>query len=321
MKSLATTSANLVQLDDSKRLKLIKDTVAKQCNDVEFNWFISICNHLKLDPLRRQVHCFIFHADKPDKRQMVPVIAIGGFRSIAARTGCYRADNRPARIEADPSQSDPATNPHGLVRAEVSVFQYSHGEWHEIVGEAYWNEAAPIVDEWAEDERSGRRKKTGKRALDSKKEGWVRMPRLMLAKVAEASALRKAWPDDFTNVYEESEIDRHQVIDLMPSEIVEHAEVERKLNTIGGKDALTVDWCDAGALGRIPLAEFFDASLRWMTAKDRTADQIEHWLKRNALVRGEVKAKRGSDYLDWQKAVEQRLSYLRDRDVVQGEGQ
>lgn len=287
------------QFDDAKRLKLIRDTVAKQASEVEFNWFIDICRHTKLDPLRKQIYCFVFHANDAKKRQMVPVTAIGGLRAIAQRTGAYRADNRAPRIEIDETLRDPHVNPLGIVRAEVSVFQHSHGEWFEIVGEAYWEEFAPIVDEWGDDPETGSRRRTGKRTLDKSKEGWRRMPRLMLAKCAEAIALRKAWPDDLANLYEETEVDRTQVLDLMPSEIIDRTETDAKLEMIGGKNALTIDWCDGGSLKRVPEGQFFDAVLRWAREEAKDAATIEHWMKRNGPARAEMKAKRARDYVEW----------------------
>lgn len=314
MSNIVPVNTGSMTLADPKRLKLIRDTVAKQCNEAEFNWFIDICRHTRLDPLRKQIYVFVFHAKDAAKRQMVPVTAIGGLRAIAARTGAYRADNRAPRIEFDPAEKS-HLNPLGIVKAEVSVFQKHDNEWFEIVGEAYWAEFAPIVDEWGEDD-TGRRSRTGKQILDPKKEGWTRMPRLMIAKCAEALALRKAWPDDLGNLYEETEIDRHSVIDLTPSEITEKVEVERKLDMIGGANAVTIDWCDASALGRIPEREFWDASLRWM--RDQKSATIEHWLKRNVNVRGEMKAKFGSHYLDWQKEVERLLKDKRDAEHIEG---
>lgn len=291
-------------LADPKRLKLIRDTVAKDCNDAEFNWAIDICRHTRLDPLRRQIYFFVFHKNDPKKRNMVPVTAIGGFRAIAARTGTYRADNRAPRIIYNPDLKDPHLNPLGIERAEVSVFQHAHGEWHEIVGEAYWEEFAPIIDEWIDDRETGERRRSGKRRLDSKKEGWTRMPRVMIAKCAEAIALRKAWPDDFANLYEEAEIDRSQVLDLTPAEYTAQADAEAKLALVGGKDALTVAWDQGGKLERVPLGKFADQALAWAGAKDRTTTELDIWWSNNLPARTEYKAKRGSEYLEWQKAWE-----------------
>src|SRR5690606_32011218 len=136
-------------------------TVAKDCNPTEFDWFVEICRGYGLDPLRRQIYAFVFHADKPDKRQLIPVVSIGGLRAIAERKGNYRPDDKPARFEM--CEPDPATNPHGLLRAEVTVYKHAPGEWFPVVAEAYWSEFAPIKEIW-EDKRP-----TGKFRLDPKK--------------------------------------------------------------------------------------------------------------------------------------------------------
>lgn len=264
---------------DAKRMDLIKRTVAKECNPAEFDWFMHICRHTRLDPLRRQIYAFVFHANDNKRRQMVPVVAIGGLRSIAARTGCYRPDEQAARFES--GEKDDATNPQGLVRAEVTVWKHARGQWFQCVGEAYWDEFAPIVDEWAG--HGDERRKTGKRRLDAKKDGWIRMPRLMLAKCAEAMALRKAWPDDFGDLYEESEIDRAQVLDLTPSELAETAAQEQRFEVIGGRNALTVDWCNGAPLERIPSGQFGDRAIEFI---GKHADQpltIMAWRDRNRI--------------------------------------
>ena len=155
----------------SREMDLVRRTVAKDCNDPEFDVFMHICKHTGLDPLRRQIYAFVFSKDKPD-RQMVPVTAIGGFRSIAERTGNYRPDNRVPRIDYDNEAKCEKTNPLGIVRAEVSVFKYAHGDWHEAVAEAWWDEYVPIYNG----------------EIDKRKTGWIKMPRIMLPKCAEAAA-------------------------------------------------------------------------------------------------------------------------------------
>ncbi len=261
-----------------KQLDLIRRTVAKDASPDEFRHFVHICQHTCLDPLKRQIYCFVFHKNDAAKRQMVPVVAINGFRAIAARTGCYRPDNRPPRIEYDEALKSPI-NPLGIVRAEVTVFQFSHGEWFEAVGEAYWDEFAPIVDEWGDDE-AGRRRKTGKRHLDPKKDGWHRMGRLMISKCAEAIALRKAWPDDFSAIYEESEVDRQHSLDAW--EAAEKGAVETRLEAVGASGIL-IDWMDGKPLQGVPVGKLGDLALSFIQQhmKDEQPSAILAWRDKN----------------------------------------
>lgn len=262
-----------------KQLDLIRRTVAKDANADEFRHFVHICQHTGLDPLKRQAYCFVFHKDDPKKRQMAPVVAINGFRAIAARTGNYRPDNRAPRLEYDESAKG-ETNPLGIVRAEVSVFQFSHGEWFEAIGEAYWEEFAPIIDEWGENE-SGRRGKTGRRILDPKKDGWRRMGRLMIAKCAEAIALRKAWPDDFSAIYEESEVDRLQSIDTW--EAAEKAATEARLEAVGAASGILIDWMDGKPLQGVPVGKLGDLALSFIQQhlKEEQPSVVLAWRDKN----------------------------------------
>jgi phage recombination protein Bet len=126
------------------QLALIKRTVAKDCNDDEFNQFIHICKTVRLDPLRRQIYAFVFNKDNPKYRQMTVVTAIGGYRAIAERTASYRPDDRAPRYEM--GEKDAKTNPLGILRCEVTVYKRAHGEWFPVVGEAFWDEYVPVRD-------------------------------------------------------------------------------------------------------------------------------------------------------------------------------
>lgn len=265
----------LVQWNE-KQLDLIRRTVAKDASPDEFRQFVHICRHTELDPLRRQAYCFVFHKDDAKKRQMVPVIAIGGFRSIAARTNCYRPDGRAPRIEYDESlKSD--TNPLGIVRAEVSVFQFSHGQWFEVVGEAYWEEYAPIVDEWKG--RGDERRKTGRRILDPRKDAWSRMPRVMIAKCAEAQALRRAWPDSFSAIYEASEIDRTHSLDAWAA--AEKGAMEARVEAIGTASGILIDWMDNKPLEGVPAGQFGDRAISFIRSNKDEPAFVMAWAEKN----------------------------------------
>jgi phage recombination protein Bet len=117
-----TPIVSLPSLYNPRDLALIRRTVASDTTDDEFALFIHWARSLRLDPLRRQVHAFVFHKQDPKKRRLSLVTSIEGFRAIAARTGNYRPDeNEPAFIIDDAIKSD--TNPAGLVSCSVRVWQ------------------------------------------------------------------------------------------------------------------------------------------------------------------------------------------------------
>lgn len=245
----------------AQQMALVRRTVAKDCNADEFDQFIHIAQHLQLDPLRRQIYAFVFNKDKPDKRQLTIVTGIDGFRSIADRTGNYRPDEEEPEITQDDTLKDPATNPRGLVKAKVAVYKFAHGDWHRVIGVARWEEFAPLKEIWEYDEQQGKRAPTGRFELD--KDNWRKMPHVMLAKCAEAQALRKGWPDDLSAVYEQAEVDRAQTLDLSASEYAEMGNVEKRVEMIAGKDAITFDFGDG--LENVPIGK----------AADRWAEMVE----------------------------------------------
>ena len=268
---------------DAKQLELIRRTVAKDCDAAEFDLFIANCRALRLNPLTRQVYAFVFSKDNPRFRNMVIVTSIGGYRAIAERTGCYRPDDRAPRITYDASLIGPA-NPLGIVSAEVTVYKKVGTDWWPVTADAYWEEFAPIENG----------------AVNSKKTGWVKMPRIMIAKVAEAQALRKAWPEDFASVHAEDEIDA-RMVDITPSEAADSAAVASKLALVGGKDALTVCWEPGQPLVRVPMGKFCDALLEWARRPEQSSTDMRLFWQNNLAARVEFKARHGSDYLALQK--------------------
>lgn len=325
-----------------RQLDLIKKTVARDCDrdskgrDLhlgEFDWAIEICRALRLDPLRRQLYFFCFSKDDPKRRQMVPIVAIGGYRAIAARTGNYRPSEDVPVFEYDAAAVDPLCNPKGLVKATETVWQFLHGEWHPVRAEARWDAYAPILEQpeggytyedsgevW---EDSGKPKRTrvakGKlvRKLDPNKERWLVDPEGMLAKCAEALALRKAWPDDFAGTYVEGELDRAEVLDITPTEMANEAAADAKLALMGGKDALTICWEAGQPLERVPAGQFCDRAMAWARAKERTSTEIEIWWRNNLAARGEYKARHGAEYLEFQKEWEKNKLRVENAEITQ----
>lgn len=272
-----------------RELSLIRRTVAADCSDTEFDLFISYAAALRLDPRRRQIYALVYSKNNPAKRKMSIIVGIDGFRTIADRTGAYRPDEDEPRYETDASAKGPL-NPAGLVKAAVSAFKFSHGAWHRVTASAHWDEYAPVKT-W-----------DGEKTLEGK---WASMPRLMLAKVAEALALRKAWPDDFSSVYAEEEMERATVLDLTPSQAAEAGDVEQRLEKIGGANGIMMTWADPLApLESVPLGALADRALAFIAEHRDEPSVIMQWRDRNRVGLAEFWARAKGDALEVRRALD-----------------
>jgi len=297
--------SNIVPLSkafQASQIQLIQ-RMNPDCNQTEFDQFLHVSAQLGLDPLRKQIYAFVFSKDKPDRRRMSIVVGIDGFRAVAKRSGEYRPDTRAPRFTYDPALVDEAKNPLGLISAEVSVYQHSHGQWHEVAAVAYWDEFAPIVEggKWVNGE-DGRRsfRKDGTMQLDPNKDNWRKMARLMLAKCAEAQAIRRAWPEDLSAIYSDEELDRAKTLDLTATEIAEKANVESRLAMIGGAEAIMFDMGDG--LERIPLAKAADMILERFKAMQ--PHEILQWKNSNRVPLQEFWARAKTDALGVKREIE-----------------
>lgn len=290
-------------MSDGKVLQLVRKTAAADATDEEFEVFRATCQALRLDPRRKQAYCLVYNKKNPKKRRMSIIVGIDGFRTVAARTGDYRPDENEPEYVYDENAKNPITNPLGLVKALVKVWRYSHGEWHQITGVAYWDEYAPISEVWSEDRETGERKPTGKKTLDGM---WPTRPRGQLAKCAEALALRKGWPDDFSNVYAEEEVDRSRLLDLTATEIMEEtARAERKA-LLGGPSIL-VDWCDGEPLEAVPVGRFTDRFLEFQQSclAEDDFEWLVLWEDRNRMGLREFWAHNSGEGLEIKRHLEE----------------
>ena len=153
---------------NQEQIDLIKKQIAPNANDNELKLFLYQCQRTGLDPLTRQIYC-IHRGGK-----MTIQTSIDGFRVIAERSGSYAGQSEPEFLEDNGK----------VVKCKVSVFRFSPSgvRYEAAVGVAYWSE---YVQEY-----------NGKPSAM-----WLKMPHTMLAKVAEALALRKAYPQDLSGLY------------------------------------------------------------------------------------------------------------------------
>lgn len=301
-----------------KQISLVKTTIAKDCNDEEFNLFCEVARAKGLDPFLGQIIPMVFSKGDAEKRKMTIIITRDGQRVIAQRCGDYRPASKPTQFEIDKAMMSP-TNPLGIVSATVYLWKRDPktGEWFEVVGQAYWDEFAPIKrkaaggykwedtgEVWPD---SGKPKKkkvpVGEETEVLDDSGnWCRMPRLMIEKCAQMQALRAGWPEEFTGTYDEAEMDRAKVLDLTASEIVQQEQQENRLRAIGGKDALTVWWGNEFALENVPDGKFFDAVVDHVGKLDPAA--VAKWEDANRASLQIYWARHPGDALELKKRLE-----------------
>jgi len=304
-----------------RQIALVQQTVAKDCNVDEFNLFMEAARSYGLDPFRKQIIPLVFGKAAKDKskRRMSIVLSRDGLRVIAARCRDYRPASEPAEVVFDEALIGP-TNPKGIVLARVYLWkQDSRGEWFKVVGEAYWDEFAPIkfpdsaynwVDTGEVYEDSGkpikrRELKTGAVAALDDSGNWPKMPVVMITKCAEAQALRAGWPEQFSGAYAEEELDRAKVLDATASEIVDAEYEDRRMRAIGAADSITVTWGDGWALENVPIGQFADRAAEFIEQTEPAV--LEKWRDANRVGLQQFWAKSPNDALAIKKLLEGKL--------------
>jgi len=156
-----------------EQIDLIKQTVAKGTTDNELKLFLYTAKRTGLDPLLKQIHA-VKRWSKADNREVMAIqTGIDGYRLIAERTGKYAPGKEPTYTYDDKG---------GIVSATAYVKKLAGGEWHE-------SGATAFLEEYA-----GRTKDGKPNTM------WAKMPHVMIAKCAEALALRRAFPAEMSGV-------------------------------------------------------------------------------------------------------------------------
>ncbi len=156
---------------ETKRLQLIKEKYCKNFTVQETEHFLYVSEKLKLDPLMRQIYAIKMGGELSIQT------SIDGFRLLAERTGKYS----PGEDVHYEYTNEEKTQ---LLYASATVKKRTDdGTWHNITGRAYWKEYAKPNARF-----------------------WKQLPHAMLAKCAEAVALRRAFPDALSGLYIQEEI-------------------------------------------------------------------------------------------------------------------
>jgi phage recombination protein Bet len=179
-----------------EQIALLKQTIAKGCNDTEFSLLMELCRAKRLDPFAK--HIQPVKRWDPDSQTMGLTFQTGidGFRLIAQRTGDYLGQDGPYWCGEDGQWVDVWTKNEPPIASKVGVFR--RGFERPVYAVAHYSEYVQT-------------KKDGK-----PNSMWAKMCCNQLAKCAEALAIRKAFPEDLAGLYTPDEMKQADLPPMQP---------------------------------------------------------------------------------------------------------
>lgn len=201
-----------------KYLAILKQLYAREATDEELKIFLMIANHLGLDPVRRHIVFIKRIIKKGDEEISVPSysISIDGLRAIAQKNPLFKGVTAPYWCGDDGKWVDVWMKDVPPIAAKVGVYRSDFVE--PIWGIAYYKAHVQMIF----DKHKG---------IERPTLVWQKMPEEMLAKCAEALALRRAFSidNDIESIIDNSFIELPKIEAEVPDPISHEIPINNQL--------------------------------------------------------------------------------------------
>lgn len=175
------------------QVDLIKRTICKDATDDELKLFLSVCEKKQLDPFTRQIYAVKRWDNTQRRYTMTFQTSIDGLRLTAERSGHYAGQLGPYWCDGEGHWSDIWLYQEPPFAAKIAVLR-------DDFKEPLWQAAK--YDSFVQLKKDG-----------TPNQFWSKMAEHQIAKVAEAIAIRRAFPQETSGLYIPEEMPETQDID------------------------------------------------------------------------------------------------------------